>query len=170
MLPQDPTVTTSVRLSPTPLSCQIQSPPTSSVCVLYCYQCPLWPKITCGTRSSSPWETEWRECVYVCVSKYIYIYKTTNDAWKKTRVLLFLSLVAIMLNVLTMAVCTNNVIISHNQSKGLISVRCLHETSKPLHSLFWLFTYPICTAQIMNSNIVGILLATVLILFVLKTF
>lgn len=26
-------VTTSVRLSPTPLSCQIQSPPTSSVCV-----------------------------------------------------------------------------------------------------------------------------------------
>lgn len=96
-------VTTSVRLSPTPLSCQIQSPPTSSVCVCLCvlyYQCPLWPKITCGTNPAVLGRQN-GVSVYVC--EQAQIYKTTNEAWKTTRVLWFLSLISIMINSHTMA-------------------------------------------------------------------
>ncbi len=76
---------------------------------------------------------------------------------------------------------TNNAIISNNQSKDLIALWCLHVKSKSLHSRLhaisiiriirkdlWLFFtaiihIPHCTAQMMDSERAGVLLAAVLI-------
>ncbi len=63
---------------------------------------------------------------------------------------------------------TNNVIISNNQSKDLITLWCLHVTSKTLYSrlhviskffciFFTAFIHiPHCTAQMMDSERAGV--------------
>ncbi len=79
--------------------------------------------------------------------------------------------------------CTNNAIISNNQSKDLIALWCLHVKSKALHSCLhaisiiliiclncgYFFTaiihIPHCTAQMMDSERAGVLLAAVIIYF-----
>jgi len=57
--------------------------------------------------------------------------------------------------------CTNNVIISNNQSKDLIAIRCLRDTSSCLQVIFiiliihwelWLFLPPLFIYPILNST------------------